>query len=51
MENAKRPLPAAARIALFGAIGMLTIATLAGWRHFGADILLDAASAGLSWCF
>ena len=51
MENAKRPFPAAARIVLFAAIAILTLATLAGWRHFGADILLNAASAGLSWCF
>lgn len=38
-------------IAGFAVIALLTLATLAGWSHFGADILLNAASTGLSWCF
>lgn len=26
-------------------------AAIVGWARFGTDILLDTASAGLSWCF
>jgi hypothetical protein len=39
------------KLAGLAAIALLAIATLVGWTHFGTDILLDAASAGLSWCF
>jgi hypothetical protein len=33
------------------AAGLLLFAAMLGWSRFGADILLNAASAGLSWCF
>jgi len=42
---------AALKIAGLVALTLLAIATLVGWSHFGTDILLNAASSGLSWCF
>lgn len=39
------------KLAGLTAVALLAIATLVGWAHFGTEILLDAASAGLSWCF
>lgn len=39
------------KLAGLAAVALLAIATLVGWTHFGTEILLDAASAGFSWCF
>jgi hypothetical protein len=39
------------KLAGLAVIALLAIATLVGWSHFGTDILLEAASGGLSWCF
>jgi hypothetical protein len=39
------------KLASLATVVLLAIATLVGWNYFGTDILLNAASAGLSWCF
>jgi hypothetical protein len=39
------------KLAGLTALALLAIGAIIGWYHFGADILLDAAASGLSWCF
>lgn len=52
MNTPSRPSSLAfLKLAGLATIAVLAAATLAGWNYFGTDILLNAASAGLSWCF
>ena len=39
------------KIAALGVLFAVAVATIISWMHFGSEILLTAASAGLSWCF
>jgi hypothetical protein len=50
MNNPRITRPAILMPVALAAGVLVFAAAVAGWSRFGTDILLDAASTGLSWC-